>query len=343
MLVDCGPTCDPSRLIATTALVATAGVAAADITIGGDGRFGVVSSETVAVAAGAPTQAQIDAQTAAASAFDANQNATTLAALIAANAAVAAATTAAVAADRTNNIESRVNLNFSATTETDGGVSLSYFARVRTNNAQAGTFNGHRLSASFSGLTATVGNMSGAVEAHSGSVVGGFGYTGGSFASFGGIYSGGNDLVWYASNGGGLGQMVGLSYAISGFSVGVTHQKDGDTEVAATYSMDGLTISAGASNADAEYRTVRVGYNAGDFTVGLIGTQFDGNDLITVGGSYNMSDIGTFGAYAGDHAGDTVGGVSYRHSLGGGATLGVAIERLANGTDRAEAGVVFNF
>jgi len=336
-------------LIATTALVATVGVAAAEVTISGDGRFGVVSSETVAtaaVAAGAPTAAQLTAQTTAATNFAATPNATTLAALNAANDAVTAATTAAVAAvpaERTNNIESRVNLNFSASTETDGGVKLSVFSRVRTNNAQAGTFNAHRISASVSGLTATVGNMSGAIEANSGSVTGGFGYTGGSFASFGGVYSAGTDLDLYASNGAGVGQMAGLSYAMGGLTVGVTHQRDGDTEVAATYTMDGLTVSAGASDSASEYRTVRVGYNAGDFTVGVIATQFAGDNLVTVGGSYSMSDVGTFGAYFGDHAGDNVAGVSYRHSLGGGATFGVGIERLANGTDRAEAGVVFSF
>jgi len=214
---------------------------------------------------------------------------------------------------------------------------------VRTNNAQEGTFSAHRISASVSGVTATVGNMSGAIEANAGSVTGGFGYTGGSFASFGGVYSAGNNLDLYASNGAGVGQMVGLSYAMSGLTVGVTHQRNGDTEIAATYTMDGLTVSAGASDAASEYRTVRVGYNAGDFTVGVIGTQFGGDNLVTVGGSYTMSDVGTVGAYFGDHAGDNVAGVSYRHSLGGGATFGVGIERLANGTDRAEAGVVFNF
>jgi len=149
--------------------------------------------------------------------------------------------------------------------------------------------------------------------------------------------------VLYDSFGGGRAEMIGASYALDGFSVGVTYERDGDAEIAATYTMDGFTISAGASNGDAEYRTVRVGYAAGDFTVGLIGTQYGGNDLITVGGSYNLGDMGTFGAYAGDHAGNTVGGVSYRYSLGGGATIGAAIERLSNGNDSAEAGVVFSF
>ena len=185
--------------------------------------------------------------------------------------------------------------------------------------------------------------MSGAIEAHSGSVAGGFGYTGASFAAFGGIYAAGTELQLYDSFGGGRAEMIGASYAIDGFSIGVTHQRDGDTEVAATYTMDGITVSAGASNSDAKYRTARIAYDAGDFTVGLIGTRFGGENLITVGGSYNLGDMGTIGAYAGEHAGTNVGGLSYRYSLGGGATIGAAIERLSTGADRAEAGVIFSF
>ena len=52
-------------LFATTALVATAGVAAADVTFGGYGRFGAIYTETKGTAAGGtPEEVQSDSHSA---------------------------------------------------------------------------------------------------------------------------------------------------------------------------------------------------------------------------------------------------------------------------------------
>jgi outer membrane protein OmpU len=51
VLVVCGPTCEQTRLIATTALVATAGVAVADVKISGYARFGAMYDDGVAAGA----------------------------------------------------------------------------------------------------------------------------------------------------------------------------------------------------------------------------------------------------------------------------------------------------
>lgn len=64
MIVECGPTCDPSRLIATTALVATAGVAAADVKLSGNARFGAIYSDaTEEVTSSSRFRLQVDVST----------------------------------------------------------------------------------------------------------------------------------------------------------------------------------------------------------------------------------------------------------------------------------------
>ena len=263
-------------------------------------------------------------------------------------------------------VESRMQLNFTVTTETDSGVQFGIFTRVRASGGANATFSGPRVSASFSGLTVSVGNVSGAIESHSAAAGGTMGYTGMSFANFGGVYATGTDLQLYTSIGGGARQRIGASYAIDGLSVGVSYQRAqpavagvattateaavapvaaqaSSVEVAGSYTMEGFTVSAGASTGAARYQTARVAYNAGDFGVSLIGTRFSGNTHITAGGTYNLGDMGTIGAYAGQHAGANVGGVSYRYGLGGGATIGAGIERVATGDNKAEVGVAFSF
>ena len=132
-------------LFATTALVATAGVAAADVTFGGYGRFGAIYTESKGVAGTATNATQISsaqsalssAQTAlatATSAYNASVAAGTatggqLIAVQDAQAGVdaAAASLAAlqgVASDDGVDIESRYRLIITATTESDVGVTF---------------------------------------------------------------------------------------------------------------------------------------------------------------------------------------------------------------------------
>ena len=246
----------------------------------------------------------------------------------------------------TATVESRMQLNFNVTTETDDGIQFGIFTRVRASGGAEGTFSGPRVSASFSGFTVSVGNVSGAIESHSAAAGGTMGYTGMSFANFGGVYSGSNLMRYHSIGGlqaGGSAERIGVSYAIDGLSVGATYERGQTAELAASYTMEGFTVSAGASNAAGSYRTARVAYDAGDFGVSLIGTQFGGDTYITAGGTYNMGDMGTIGAYAGQHAGANVGGLSYRYSLGGGATIGAGIERAVTGGNNAEIGVAFSF
>ena len=99
-------------LIATTALVATAGVAVADVKVSGYARFGALYNDGVAAGA-----------------------------------------------DEINTA-SRLRLQFDATTETDGGLTLGVRQRFQTEeNAGGATGNGARFFATTGGLTIAMGNI----------------------------------------------------------------------------------------------------------------------------------------------------------------------------------------
>ena len=178
-------------LFATTALVATASVAAADVSFSGYGRFGAIYIEgadatgTPAAIAAAQATAAADAAAAAAAAAAYNAalatgTATAAQALAMANTAGQAATSAAAlnAIDGTpdvTGIYTRIRLQIDMTTEADNG--LTFGARLRMEDtsvdgvgygdggASSGGFNGARFWASAGGLTIGVGNILGAIEA----------------------------------------------------------------------------------------------------------------------------------------------------------------------------------
>ena len=241
-------------------------------------------------------------------------------------------------------LESRTNLNFSASVQGDHGLSFGAFWRVRQNNNMVGDFSGHRVWVEASGFRLTFGNQPGAVEAMGVASIGSFGYTGGTFQTWGGLYAGDalNGLYTYDSFGAGYPQMLGVSYRMGDVQVGVTHVRDGDTEIAAQATFDAFTIAAGASNAAERYRTVSATYNGGNWAANVILSQYSGDNLVTVGGRADLGG-GSAAAYVGRHAGNTVGGVSYRYGLGGGATIGAAVERNTARNTVAELGVIFSF
>lgn len=250
-------------------------------------------------------------------------------------------------------MESRTNLNFSASVQGDHGLSFGAFWRVRQNNTQVGDFSGQRVWVEASGFRLTFGNQPGAVEAMGVASIGSFGYTGGTFQTWGGLYAGDalNGLYTYDSFGAGYPQMLGVSYRMGDVQVGVTHVRDGDTELAAQATFDAFTVAAGFSNADERYRTVSATYNGGNWAVNAIVSQFRSQTNLTVGARADLGG-GTAAAYVGRHAhfvggvfqnNQTVGGVSYRYGLGGGATIGAAIERNTARHTVAELGVIFSF
>jgi outer membrane protein OmpU len=307
-------------LLATTALVATAGVAAADVSVSGDGRMGFVYNES--------------------------------------------------AAEKTT-MSSRIRITFSASGETDAG--LSFGGSVRADNAasgSAGTAGSVFISGGFGKLS--MGDVDGAAKAAVGNVSG-VGYTGiGDHNELAYLNAGSDvdgdgtddtiypvpsalyeysaaDVTFYA----GIGQIGGDATLPAGqsYSVGVKY-----TGVA------GLTLSAG--------------YEATDdlVTAGNTGTQWVlGADYttgaFTVKGRYGAIDIGTndatqyavsadyaFGAttvtgfYRAIDLSTGIDGSSYgigaAYDLGGGATFaGGIVQTDIAGVDntRGDLGIKFSF
>ena len=311
-------------LIATTALVATAGVAAADVSLSGYARFGAVYDDN------APAGVD-DVRTA-----------------------------------------SRLRLQFDATTETDGGLTLGVRSRMQAEENSAGVFNGARFFGSAGGLTIAVGNILGVIEAAPNLYLptksAGVGLEGNYFAHLAtNTVSNGSFFNWTA-------------YSIPFFD-GVTRQGffgSGPQEgVEVIYSMNGIGLHAhstatsyglGANYKFADY-TVAVAYEEWDEGVrdgdsilflsagGRFGafnaalsyaeTDFGGisADKASLNAGYNVNDaVYVYGYVASENnsVGESFGlGASY--ALGGGASVEGGWEQNAAGDNRVSAGVFFSF
>ena len=317
-------------LIATTALVATAGMAAAEINFSGSARFGVKYSSTAA---------------------------TGEIASISASAGVNAAETVAAAAKASStDVTNRFTLNIDGTVETDTGV--EFFGRVRIRGGNTGvskvvgsSVSAPRVGARMGGLTIATGNINGAIDSlpglYSGTVgLTGLGYSNVLVGGYDGFSSGGagrNGVeVIYSSNGLGVhlshtGQeseavitggnsrtALGLSYAFGDWKIALGHQSaDLIAEDFTVLTVDGAigSVSVGAQIADVAAGSayqIHAGFEAGAAT------------NVTV----FISDT--------DGASDTAYGLGFTHSLGG-ATLAGGLVNNNAGLMKADLGVRFNF
>ncbi|PJE35874.1 porin [Pseudooceanicola lipolyticus] len=346
-------------LFATTALIATASMAAADVRISGYGRFGLdyndrnASSGTNGI--GAPANGISE---------------TTL--------------------------TSRLRLQFDMSTETDGGVTLGARARVnydsRDNVPTGGNgFNGARFYATVGGFTLGVGNIIGALEGMSGLYLetrtAGIGIDGAGFHS---VVTNVNNTFfdWDAYSSGGAGvNGVEVLYSSGPFSGHISYSKRNDS-----------TVNPGVGNgaAGAPARTaVNLAYTFGDWTASLghqssdivgedktaiavfgdlgafgVRVAYADNDGIDKFGLYGNMDIGAAsnivlfvtsedaadaGAIAQGRdnrdvtAGNDTGGegesygIHYSYDLGGGASFEAGAVRSSNDQTQVQAGVYFSF
>lgn len=249
-------------LIATTALVATAGVAVADVKVSGYARFGALYNDGVAAGA-----------------------------------------------DEINTA-SRLRLQFDATTETDGGLTLGVRQRFQTeeNAANAGG-NGARFYATAGGLTIAMGNILGVIEAAPNLYLptksAGVGLEGNGFSSLA------TNFGTEAAAGLAGGRAV---FGWTAYSSGGAGARDG---VEIIYSMNGLGLHAHST--DTSYG-IGANYKFADYTVAVAYEEFDGGDSITfasVGAKFGAFDA----ALAYGHADLTTAGVAWeadKFSLKGG-------------------------
>ena len=339
-------------LFATTALVATASVAAADVTFSGYGRFGVMySGATDAVAAGATAAADANAVVKAQAAVNAAETtaklATAQAALTAAE--TAAAASAAVAAGKSStDVTSRFHFRITATAESDAGVTFGGQVRIQQNEGSKGQTNAARFFAKSGGLEVGAGNINGALEFMPGQYpidlgLTGLGYEYVAYGFNGDAYSSGG-LGSSGSNG------VEVMYSAGDLSLHVSASDTNDRVAAvAAYSMSGWTVALGGQDSDdtgdTEF-TATVGGTIGPVSVGLAYADNGTNgDKTVLSGSFAAGAATNIEAYYADDSleADASYGVDFNHSLGGGTSLRGGVASKHSGQTVADFGVRFNF
>jgi outer membrane protein OmpU len=240
-------------LFATTALVATASVAAADVTFSGYGRFGAVY--TGSTEAGTAAAADVAALAAANAALIAATTVADLEAAIAdglaAAEAIAAATTAS---DSSVDLASRFRLQADVSTETDSGIGFNARMRIQVEENATNESNGIRFGMTTGGLAVNVGNINGVIESTPNLYMStnsfGVGLEGNGFHSLATNNANGSwGWTAYSSGGAGASNGVEVIYSMGAGKVHV-HSTDDDMAVGASYSMGGVTVAAAYEEKD---------------------------------------------------------------------------------------------
>ena len=354
-------------LLASTALVATAGVAAAELNIGASSfaRFGIGYTED--------RSQTIDWLTPGADGVIGTED--------------DVSTTTTVESDDTI-LVSRFRLNLDASAETDGGAKFT--ARVRlqadgnadTGEANVAELNGANFSVTFGGLHVAAGNVGGAFD----NLTNYYGNEPG-LESFAGQYSGVDySILGYSTNATGH-NAVFFKYEVGNIAVSASYDQqtkvtllaspgrdakggiignvsktDGDRwDIGVTYTFGNITAAMAHGQTDADgdddpsLTVLTLGGDFGD----LSGTLFIADDKTEVeasdGTAYGLSAAYTVGAatlqfvYGDGGADDDTQwiGVGARYDLGGGASLrgGIGRQDKDSGEDkmRADFGAYFDF
>jgi outer membrane protein OmpU len=339
-------------LFATTALVATAGVAAADVTFGGYGRFGVLYNSTAGDDNVLGTADDVSS----------------------------------------TDVTSRFRLQIDTTAESDSGVTIGARTRINQDGGGSGTgLNGVRFFARTGGLEVGVGNIFGALEFMPGMYpvdlgLTGLGYDYTAFNFNGDAYSSGgagasqqnglevmykmgdlsmhlsasdggttynnntvagNDVEGAAADGVDRDRVAAhIAYTYSGFTFALGGQDSadlGDTELAASVAgkigMADVTLAYADNGTSGDQVTL-----AASFDVGAA-TQVDVYYADRSGATRLRGDDGADDAVyvAGtEYNGDSFG-IGFHHNLGGGTSLRGGVARQFTGVTRADLGVRFNF
>lgn len=302
-------------LFATTALVATAGVAAADVTFGGYGRFGILYNSALT----APGQNKTNITSRFRLQIDA---------------------TAESDAGVTVGARARIQQN-----NTDDGQPA-----IIGNQGPAGTgINGVRFFARSGGLEIGVGNIFGAIDSipqlypiDLGLTGLGYNYTVTSTGGADAYSSGGNGAA--GSNG------VEIIYSMGDFT-GRLSASDTNDRIAGsvTYNTNGWSFSLGVQDSDNAADTEWVLGASGSFGVADVTVAWADNgtagDQWVLAGRFDVGAATNVEAYVADADAfaTTSYGVDFNHDLGGGVSLRGGVAKLGNDTTRADFGVRFNF
>ncbi len=358
-------------LFASTALIATAGVAAAEVKFSGYGRFGIGYFE----------DRTADLPVAGAVTTNTNTQTTTGGGVIT---TTTTSTTGGGGTAQDIDIDdtilvSRFRLNIDGIVETDGGVRFEGRVRIQADDdgegeANEAQLNGARYSVIFGGLRVDAGNIAGSFD----NLANYYGYEVG-LETFLGQYSGVDySFATYSSSGAGV-NGVFFQYAVGDFAFGASYDtgatsvsSDGTNisvddgldrwDISATYTFNNITAALAygqtdaASGSDPSLTVLTLGAEFGDFAGTLFvaddATEVDATDGTAYGLSvaYNLGAATTIQFVYGDGSadGDTRNiGIGAHYDLGGGASLrggiGEVKEGDADGRIRADFGAQFNF
>ncbi len=281
-------------LFATTALIATAGMAAADINLSGYGRFGLNQTKS-----GGTT---------------------------------------------TSTVENRINVDIKGS-GSNGDLSWGGKLRMRGSSGAVATLNAPQVHLTSGNVTIYAGNLPGVLDSMPGVYAPTVGYTGGNFAN---MVTAGDNLAYSSTGAGANG--VQVNYSMGDISVAAsTADGAGDTQFSVQYSAGALTFAAGVQQGDVaadDVTAITVGYSMGDmsFTAGYGDNNGTTRNAVTVGYSVSAdTSVTVYAANVSTAGTDTAFGLGAKHSLGGGASLGVGFEENTAGAQRAEIGVSLGF
>ncbi len=294
-------------LIATTALVATAGVAAADVSLSGYARFGGVFN-------------------------DATDDVTSA---------------------------SRLRLQFDATTQTDGGLTLGARLRAQAEeNGGQGNFNTARFFGSAGGVTIAIGNIIGVVEAAPNLYLptksAGMGLEGNGFRSLAAnTVSNGGNFGWTAYQSAGAASAIDgveVIYSMNGIGLHV-HSTDTSYGVAANYRFADYVVAAAYEEFDNNdyvlFLSAGAKFGAFDGAISYAETEYANvkADKVSLRAGYNANDaLYVYGFVADENNGvDETFGLGASYALGGGASVEAGWTHNEADVNVVSAGIFFSF
>ena len=356
-------------LIASTALVATAGMAAAEVTFSGYGRFGVIYEENRTSAA---EQDIVGPDGERIPTFDEDGNA------IVDEDGNPVFAKENVPAEETR-FESRFRLNIVGATETDNGVRFAALMRIQADDTdnlvnrtevQSGALSGARFQASAGGFRVQAGNISGVTDAAE--VVNFFGIEPGLIGQIGQYSTFAPGFDAFSSRGAGV-NGVSAKYEVGDFAIMASYTPDHDSndpgnvfgytgdfeslEIGASYNFGGWTIGGSYgdysddqdSSTDYDFWTLTL---TGSISIADVVFFVGDTDLDDEDTSYGISGsipVGAATAITASYAGggnddiDDAYGVGFTHDLGGGVSLSGMVGRNTAKNTVADLGVRFNF
>ena len=369
-------------LLASTALVATAGVAAADITFSGSARFGAIYTDGADAVAATGNAGQITAATTAVSqakatatasakvVTDNTKNGTVTAAQITQAATDAAAQADAEAAlDAINGtaatssetvIHNRFTINIDGDATIDSGAEL--FARVRIrggssadegDTTSASGVSAPRVGMTSGGFTLAVGNINGALESTPGLYGGAVGLTGLGWGNLPVNGSAAGTFFWdsFSSAGGGV-NGVEVIYSAGDMGLHVSHSEvSQQTSAHFSYAFGDWTAAVAVLDDDDDDQDVTLVTLGGSLAGADVGLKYadvddgaDSSDATTVWASFDVASGTTVTGY---FTSIDNGARDDSYGVGfthslGGATLAGGVASIDDDT-RADLGVRFSF